>query len=77
MQISQVILSYSQPISLIKSDEIRYFSQLLSEMFYSLQYDFTKCAPRYKLNSFVTMANYGVPDLPNIKSFLGVTFDIF
>ena len=48
-------------------------SQLvLTEMFNSLQYDSTNnCAPQYKLNSFVTMAVYWVPDLPNIKRFSG------
>ena len=33
-------------------------------MFDSLQYDSTKCAPQFKLNSFDTMATYWVPGLP-------------
>ena len=44
--------------------------QFVSEMFDSLQYDSTKCAPQYLLSSFVTMATYWVPDLPNIKAIL-------
>ena len=42
-----------------------------SEMFDSLQRDSTKCAPQFELNSFVTMATYWVPDLPNIKGISG------
>ena len=34
----------------------RYLSQFLSEMFDPLQYDSTKCAPQFELNSFVTIA---------------------
>ena len=30
-----------------------------------------KCAPQYQLNSFVTMATYWVPDLPNITGISG------
>ena len=41
----------------------RYLSQFVSEMFDSLQYKCTECAPQYVLNSFVTMATYWVPDL--------------
>ena len=33
--------------------------------------DSTKCAPKYKPNSFVTITTYWVPDLPNIKGFSG------
>ena len=40
-------------------------------MFDSLQYDSTQYAPQYKLDSFVAMATYWVPDLPNIKGFSG------
>ena len=40
-------------------------------MFDSLQYDSTKCAPQFELNSFVTMATYWVPDLPNIEVISG------
>ena len=57
MQISQVMTSYTQP-NLIKYDEKRYLSQFVSEMFDSLQYDSTKCAQQFELNSFVTMATY-------------------
>ena len=40
MQISQVMMSYTQP-NLIKYDEKGYLSQFESEMFDSLQYDST------------------------------------
>ena len=46
-------------------------SQFTSKMFDSLQYDSTKCAQQCELNSFVTMAIYCVPDLPNIKGISG------
>jgi len=42
-----------------------------SEMFDSLQEDFTRGASQYELNIFVTMATYWVPNLPNIKGFSG------
>ena len=63
MQICQVVTSYTQPKG--------YLSQFVSEMFDSLQYDSTKCAPQFELNSCVTMATYWVPDLPNIKGIFG------
>ena len=44
-----------------------YLSQFVSEMFDSVQYS-TKCALQFQLTSFVTMATYWVPDLPNINS---------
>ena len=56
---------------LIKYDEERYLSQFVSEMFHSLQYDSTKCAPQYGINSFVMVATNWVPDLPIIKGFSG------
>ena len=56
---------------LFKYDEKRYLSQFVSEMFDFLQQGSTKYAPKYKLNSSVTMATYWVPDLPHIKSFSG------
>ena len=56
---------------LIKYDEKRYLGQFVSEMLDSLQYDSTKCASHYELNSFVTKATYWVPDLPNIKDISG------
>ena len=49
----------------------RYVSQFESEIFDSLLWDSTKCAPWCVSNSFVTMATYWVPDLPNIKGFSG------
>ena len=49
----------------------RYLSQFASEMFDFLQQDSTKCAPKFELNSFVTMATYWVPDLPNINGISG------
>ena len=73
MQISQVMTSYTQP----NFDQIwwRYLSQFVSKLFDSLQYDATKSAPQYEPNSFVTMATYWVPDLPNIKGTSG-TFSV-
>ena len=70
MQISSVMTSYSQP-DLIKYDDKRYLSQLVSEMFDSLQQDSTKSAPQYELNSSVTMAAYWVPGLSNIIGISG------
>ena len=55
---------------MFKYDEKRYLSQFASEMFDSLQYDSTKCAFQYELNSSVTMATYWVPDLPILEAFL-------
>ena len=40
-------------------------------MFDSLQKYLTKGATQYELKSFVTMATYWVPDLPNIKGISG------
>ena len=40
-------------------------------MFDSLQEDSTLCAPQYDFNSFVTMATYWDPDLPNIRGTSG------
>ena len=40
-------------------------------MFDSLQQDSTKFSPQFEFNSFVTMATYWVPDLPNIKGISG------
>ena len=39
-------------------------------MFDTLQYDSTKRAFQYELNSSVTMATYWVPDLPILEAFL-------
>ena len=66
MQISQVMTYNTLNQILIKFDGKSYLNQFVSQMFDSLQYDSNKCAPQYKLNSFVTMATYCVPDLPNI-----------
>ena len=41
-------------------------------MFDSLQEGSTKGATQYELKSFVTMATYWVPDLPNIKGISGL-----
>ena len=41
-------------------------------MFDSLQKRSTKGATQYELTSFVTMATYWVPDLPNIKGISGL-----
>ena len=41
--------------------------QFVSEVFDSLHQDRTKGAPQYVRKSFVAMATYWVPDLPNIK----------
>ena len=49
----------------------KYLSQFVSEMFDPLQYDSTKCASQFELNSFATMETYWVPDLPNIKDISG------
>ena len=72
MQLGQVMMSYTQS----NSEQIIYYdekeiSQFVSEMFGSLQYDSTKCAPQCELNSYVTMATYWVPNLPNIKGISG------
>ena len=48
--------------------EKRYLSQFESEMFENS----SKCVPQFELNSFVNMATYWVPDLPNIKGISGL-----
>ena len=68
MQISQV--SHTPNQILFRYDEKTYLSQFVSEIFYSLQQDSTKCTPQYELNSSVAMAPYWVPDLPILKAFL-------
>ena len=57
--------SYTQ--ILIKYDEKIFLGQFVSEMFVSLHQDCTKGAPQYELKSFVAMATYSVPDLPNTR----------
>ena len=52
---------------MIKYDGKTYLSQVVTQMFDSLQYDSTKCALQYECNSLITIATYWVPDLPNIK----------
>ena len=53
---------------MIKCDGKRYDpSQFVSGMLDSLQKDSRRCAPKYEHNSFVTMATYWVPDLPDVK----------
>ena len=76
MQISQVMKSYTQP-NPVKCDEKRFLSQFLSEMFDSFQQDSTKRAPQYEFKSFVIMATYWVPDLPNINKFFGLLWHSF
>ena len=66
MQISQVMMSYTQP-----NNEKKYLSQFVTEMFDSLQWGSSKGARQYELKSFVTMATYWVPDHPNINSISG------
>ena len=48
-----------------------YLRQFVSEMPDSLQRDSTTCTPQYEYTSFVLIAKYWVPDLPDIKSFPG------
>ena len=74
MQISQVMTSYTQP-DFVQIDEKRYLSQFVSEMFDTSQYDSTKCAFQYELNSSVTMTTYWVPDLPILEA-LPFHFDL-
>ena len=38
-------------------------------MLISLQEDSSCCAPQYEHTSFVTMATYWIPDLPDLKGF--------
>ena len=72
MQINQVMTSYSQPNFDQIYDEKRYLSQLASEMFdFFFQQDSSKCASQLKLNNFVTMATYCVPDHPNMNGISG------
>ena len=40
-------------------------------MFDSWQYDFSRAAPQYEPNIFVTMATHRVPDLPDINDSSG------
>jgi len=54
---------------LIKDEEKRDLNHFESEMFDSLQYDPTRSALQYELNSFATMDTYWVPDVPDIKAF--------
>ena len=63
-------MSYPQP-NLIKYDKKRYLRQSVSEMIDSFFKDSIKCAPQIKLNSFVAIATYWVPDLRNIKGISG------
>ena len=49
----------------------RCLSQYVSEIFDPLQKDSTKCAPQFEFNSFITIATYWVPDLPNIEGIPG------
>ena len=49
----------------------RYLNQFVSEMFDSWQQDSTRCALRYEIINYVTMATYWFPDLPNVGRFSG------
>ena len=68
-----MITSFTQPIS-IKYDNKRFLSQLVSELYDSLQENSTKFAPQYEFNSFVTMATYLVQDFPIIIGISGLAF---
>ena len=69
MQIAEMMMSYTQP----NFDQIdwRYFSQIVSEIFDSLQHGSANCTTQYELNSFVTMATYLVPGLLHNKGYSG------
>ena len=69
MQIGQMMMSYTQNPILIKLIEVRYFSQIVSEMLDSLQHGSVNCTTQYELNSFVTMATYWVPGLLHNKGY--------
>ena len=73
MQISPVMTSTRHTLNqmLIRYDKRRYLNHIVSEVFHYLQYNSTKWAPQYELNSLVTMATYWVPDLPNNKGISG------
>ena len=56
---------------LINYDGKRYLIQFVSEMLDSLRLASTTCTSQYVYTSFVTMATYWVPDLPDTKRFAG------
>ena len=56
---------------MIKYVEKRYLSQFVTEMFDFLQYGSNKGAAQYEPKTFITMATYWVPDLPNVESISG------
>ena len=67
MQIREMMTSSTRQ-NFDKYNEKWYLSPFLSEMFDFLQLGHIKwCASQWKLNSFVTMATYRIPDLPKIK----------
>ena len=70
MQISQVMTSYTQPnVGQIRWKEIS--QPICIRNVWFLAVNSTNCAPQFERNSFVTMATYWVPDLPNIKGNFG------
>ena len=71
MQVSQVMTLLKLNRILIKYDEKRYLSQFILEMLDSLHEDSSRCASQHARTSFVTMATYWVPDLPDFKGFAG------
>ena len=79
MQISQVMMSYTQPtfdqIIMIKKDISA--NLYLKCLILCSKILLNHCVPQYKRNSFVTMATYynWVPDFPILKPFLA-TFGI-
>ena len=69
MQNSKLIRSYTQPN--FDQSWWRKISQLIcirNVWFFAV--DFTKCAPQYENNNFVTIATYWVPDHLIFKAFL-------
>ena len=42
-----------------------------SKLIKSWQQDLTRCALQYEIITFVTMATYWIPDLPNVRGFSG------
>ena len=81
MQISQVMMSYTQPtfdqIIMIKKDISA--NLYLKCLILCSKILLNHCVPQYKRNSFVTMATYynWVPDFPNIKAISGHLWHFF
>ena len=75
MQISQVMMSYTQP-NFVQIRWKKYLSQSASEMFDTLQYDTTKCAFQYELNSCYH-GNRLVSRPSLIKAFLAIPYSMY